>query len=255
MTEPSRSQRARTLPYALRHPRRLLRYARCQVRDGLLGLRPFDHLSYYRVAMRAGAARSPELAVGSRTHEEWLRHGQFQFDYLLGHELQQSDRVLEIGCGNLRAGRLFIDYLDPGNYYGLDISPDILLAAQRTLVEYGLQAKLPHLFVVSDLTFSFLPSSHFSIVHAHSVFSHSPIDVIDQCLAHVGRIMVPGAFFDFTFHKTEGTEHHLLGWAYYYRSETLLALARSHGLEARVMTDWQQLGGLQSKIRVTMPGH
>ena len=32
-------------------------------------------------------------------------------------------RMLEIGCGNLRAGRLFIDYLDAGDYYGIDISP------------------------------------------------------------------------------------------------------------------------------------
>ena len=40
-------------------------------------------------------------------------------------------RMLEIGCGNLRAGRLFIDHLDAGDYYGTDISPDILLAAQR----------------------------------------------------------------------------------------------------------------------------
>ena len=38
--------------------------------------------------------------------------------------------MLEIGCGNLRAGHLFIGYLDAGNYYGIDISPDILLAAQ-----------------------------------------------------------------------------------------------------------------------------
>jgi hypothetical protein len=33
---------------------------------------------------------------------------------------------------------LFIDYLDPCGYYGIDISPDILLAAQRTLADLGL---------------------------------------------------------------------------------------------------------------------
>jgi SAM-dependent methyltransferase len=232
------------LGYALRHPRRALRYARH---------RGSDHLSYYRAAMRSGAARSPELAVGSRNREAWLKHGQLQFDYLLGHGLRPSDRMLEIGCGNLRAGRLFIDYLDPGNYYGLDISPDILLAAQRTLAEFGLQVKLPHLVLVSDLTFGFLPSSHFSVVHAHSVFSHSPIDVISECLAHVGRIMAPGAIFDFTFNRTDGAEHHELGFRFYYRSETLLALARSHGLDARIMTDWKQHGGPQTKVRVTLP--
>jgi SAM-dependent methyltransferase len=249
---PDRSRLSYQMGYALQHPRRVLRYARCRGRDALLGLRPFDHLSYYRAAMRSGTARNPELAVGSRNREEWLKHGQLQFDYLLGHGLQRSDRLLEIGCGNLRAGRLFIEYLDTGNYYGLDISPDILVAGQRTLAEFGLQAKLPHLVVVSDLTFDFLPASHFSVVHAHSVFSHSPLHVVSECLAHVGRIMAPGALFDFTFHKTDRAEHHLLGWAYYYRSETLLDLARSHGLDGRVMTDWKEFGGPQSKIRLTL---
>jgi SAM-dependent methyltransferase len=240
--------------YALRHPRRALRYVRYQGRDALPGPGSFDHLRYYRAAMRSGTARSPERAVGSRNREEWLRHGRLQFDYLMRHGLRPSDRMLEIGCGNLRAGRLFIDYLDPGNYHGLDISPDILLAAQRTVAEFGLQDKLPHLALVSDLTFGFLPSSRFSVVHAHSVFSHSPLRVISECLAHVGRVMAPGGRFDFTFHQTDGAEHHLLGWAYYYRSETLLALARSHGLDACVMTDWKQFGGPQTKIRVTRPG-
>jgi hypothetical protein len=222
VTGSGRSRLSFKTGYALRHPRRALRYARHRGLV-LLGLRSFDHISYYRAAMRSGAARSPERAVGSRNREEWLNHGQLQFDYLLGHGLRPSDWMMEIGCGNLRAGRLFIDYLDTGTYYGLDISPDILLAAQRTLAEFGLQAKLPHLVLVSDLTFNFLPSSHFSVVHAHSVFSHSPIHVISECLAHVGRVMAPGAIFDFTFHRTDGAEHHLLGWAFYYRSETLLA--------------------------------
>ena len=35
-----------------------------------------------------------------------------QFDYLVKHGLRPADRILEIGCGNLRAGRLLIDYLD-----------------------------------------------------------------------------------------------------------------------------------------------
>ncbi len=80
----------------------------------------------------------------------------------------------------------------PGNYYGLDISPEILLAAQDTVAEYGLQAKLPHLTLVRDLRFAFLPDGQFDVIHAHSVFSHSPIEVIDECLAHVGRVMAPG---------------------------------------------------------------
>ena len=160
--------------------------------------------------------------------------------------------MLEIGCGDLRAGRLFIDYLDPGNYYGIDISPDILLAAQNTLSEAGLQDKVPHLTLVRDLKLAFLPPAHFDVVHAHSVFSHSPIAVIDECLANVGRVMAPGGLFDFTFDRTDGAEHHVLREDFYYRTQTLTDLAATHGLTARFMDDWEELPHKQSKIRVTL---
>jgi nicotinamidase-related amidase len=90
-------------------------------------------------------------------------------------------------------------------------------------------------------------------VHAHSVFSHSPIGVIDECFAHVGRVMAPGAFFDFTFDKTEGAEHQVLREDFYYRTQTLIDLAAKHGLHAVYMADWDDTGHAQSKIRVTLP--
>lgn len=254
MAEHDRSRLTFKVGYALRHPKRVVPYARRRGRDALLSLRSPDHVSYYRAVMRSDTARCPEAAVGSQTRESWLKLGQMQFDYLLGHGLVPQDRMLEIGCGNLRAGRLFIGYLDPGNYYGLDISPEILRAAQRTVVDFGLQGKLPHLTQVNDLTFDFLPAAAFSVVHAHSVFSHSPLEVIDECLANVGRVMTSDGVFDFTFDQTDGTEHHVLREDFYYRAESLVDLAAKHGLRARVMADWATLGHPQAKIRVTHPG-
>ena len=252
--ERDRSNLAYLVRYAIRHPSRITSHARRFGRDRWLRLRTSDHVGYYRAVMRADVARKgAEGAVGSASHERWLRLGLLQFDYLVGHGLQPSDRMLEIGCGNLRAGWRFIEYLDAGNYYGIDISPDILLAAQETLVEHGLQPKVPYLTPVRNLTFSFLPDGHFDVVHAHSVFSHSPIDVIDECLANVGRILRPGGFLDFTFDRTEGAEHNVLREDFYYRTETLIALATRHGLDARFMDDWERLPHKQSKIRVSMP--
>ena len=251
MPDRDRSRLSYKVSYALRHPGRVVPYARRRGRDALLRLKSADHVSYYRRVMKSDAARCAEAAVGSHTHESWLQIGQLQFDYLVSHGLQPGDRMLEIGCGNLRAGRFFIDYLDPGNYYGIDISPDILLAAQRTVVEFGLQAKLPHLMLVEDLRLDFLPPQKFTVVHAHSVFSHSPPRVIDECLAHVGRVMTADAIFDFTFDKTEGAEHQVLHEDFYYRTETLTGLANSHGLDAQYMADWAETGHPQSRIRVT----
>jgi len=91
------------------------------------------------------------------------------------------------------------------------------------------------------------------VVHAHSVFSHSPIEVIEECFAHVGRIMKPDGWFDFTFDRTEGKEHHVLREDFYYRTETLVDLAAEYGLHATFMEDWERLPHKQSKIRITLP--
>ncbi|MET9735474.1 class I SAM-dependent methyltransferase [Streptomyces sp. NPDC006458] len=250
----NRARLVHKLRYARSHPDRIWPYLRRLARDWRLRLTTRGHTAYYRGVMKADTAKSTTGAVGSATRERWLALGQMQFDYLVRHGLTPQDRMLEIGCGNLRAGWRFIEHLEPGHYHGLDISPDILLAAADTLAERGLQDRLPRLILVRDLRLEALPASYFTVVHAHSVFSHSPIEVIDECLAHVGRVMAPGAFFDFTFDRTEGREHHVLREDFYYRTETLTALAERHGFTARLMEDWEELPHKQSKIRLTRPG-
>ena len=246
-----RTRLAHKLRYAAGHPRRIPRHLRRAGRDRWLAWKHRDHVSYYRAVMASDTRRDPEAAVGSGSHESWLALGELQFTYLTGHGLEPGSRMLDIGCGNLRAGWRFIDHLEAGHYYGIDISPDILVAAKRTVAERGLQEKLPHLTLTKDLTFDFLPAAHFDVVHAHSVFSHSPLEVIGECFAHVGRILAPQGFFDFTFDRTTGTEHQVLREDFYYRTETLVALAARHGLHARFMDDWERRGHGQSKIRVT----
>ena len=251
VTTKNRANPLYQIQYAVRNPGKVVPYARRLARDLVLRVRARDHVSYYRAVMKSDTARSAEAAVGSKSHDRWLALGKMQFDYLLEHGLEPTDRMLEIGCGNLRAGRLFIDYLDAGNYYGIDISPDILVAAQQTLATHGLQDKLPHLTPTRDLRFAFLPDAYFTVAHAHSVFSHSPLHVIEECFAHIGRVLAPGGFFDFTFDRTEGREHQVLHEDFYYRTETLVKLAERYGLRGQFMDDWEKRPHGQSKIRIT----
>lgn len=252
----NRSRPGHKVRYALRHPQRVLPYLRRAGRDGWLRFRHRgSHIAYYRAVMASDTARSPEAAVGGApSHDRWLAIGQLQYDYLVRHGLKPQDRMLEIGCGNLRAGWRFIEHLEPGHYVGIDISPDILIEAKKTLVHYGLQDKMPYLTPVDNLTLDFLPDAWFTVVHAHSVFSHSPLEVIDECLSHVGRVLAPGGFFDFTYDRTEGSEHQVLGEDFYYRTQTLIRLAEKHGLVAGFMDDWERLPHSQSKLRVSHPG-
>ena len=209
-----------------------------------------DHVGYYRAVMQDTINRGEATAVGDRASDRWRRGGKRQLDYLVAHGLRPSHRLLDIGCGNLRAGRRFIGYLDAGNYYGIDISPEAILAAQGTLADEGLADKLPHLTVVDDLTFAFLPTAIFDVVHAHSVFSHSPLSVIDECFANVARVLTPDGAFYFTFNRADGRERTALQEDFYYRTETLVDAAGKHGLAAEFMTDWEQRAHVQSMVRV-----
>ncbi|MEO3973207.1 class I SAM-dependent methyltransferase [Streptomyces sp. CAU 1734] len=246
----NRSSLVHKVRYAAANPARVGPYVKRAARDRWLAFKHRDHVSYYRAVMASDTRRNPEAAVGSRTHDRWLALGKMQFDYLRGHDLAPEDRMLDIGCGNLRAGWHFIDYLNPGNYYGIDISPDILMSAKETLTGRGLQDKVPHLTITQNLTLDFLPDAYFDVVHAHSVFSHSPLGVIEECFAHVGRVLAPGGHFDFTFDRTTGTEHQVLREDFYYRTETLITLAAEYGLKGTFMDDWEKLGHGQSKIRL-----
>jgi SAM-dependent methyltransferase len=251
MATQNRSALSYKIAFAARHPGQVLPYLRRVAVDARLRAGTHDHVSYYRAVMRYKAGRSLDLAVGSRSPEQGAEFGQMQFDYLAGHGLGPASRLLEIGCGNLRAGRFLIGYLDTGNYYGIDISPDVLLSAQRVITENRLQDKLPRLVYTSDLRFEFLPAGHFDAIHANSVFTHCPIGLIEECFAHVGRIMTPGGFFDFTFYRAEDTEYQVHHEDFYYRTATLTSLAGRYGLTARLMDDWLDPWDQQPKIRIT----
>ena len=56
----------------------------------------------------------------------------------------------------------------------------------------GQVAPFIRLAFTTDLTLAFLPARYFNVVHANSVFTHCPIEIIEECFAPVGRrLMAP----------------------------------------------------------------
>jgi len=220
-------------------------------RDTLLRLRyRGDHIAYYRAVMQDTVRKGAARAVDNPDRKHWRKGGKEQFEYLIKHGLQPNHKLLEIGCGNLRAGYRFIQYLDADNYYGTEISPEVLERARETLDREGGAEKRPHLTLVDNMRFEFLADACIDVVHAHSVFSHSPLSVIEECPRHLPHILRPGGQFFFTFNRTDGKERNVLREDFYYRTETLIDLARRCGLNAEFMHDWEELEQRQSMLRV-----
>jgi len=126
------------------------------------------------------------------------------FQFLVDHGLQRDHRMLDVGCGMLRGGLHFIEYLDPEGYVGIDISQGVIDVARQSVPERGLEARKPRLLVTGDLKFGEFADEAFDVLLAQSVFTHLPAQYIEECMAHVGRVLRPAGVFWFTFKLAAG---------------------------------------------------
>jgi SAM-dependent methyltransferase len=140
----------------------------------------------------------------------WDEIGTLQIEFLKAHGLAPSDIVIDIGCGCLRGGVHFIDYLDAGNYHGIDLSAALLDAGYDVeLAGLGLQDKLPRSNLLADGQFGFDHfGKRFDVALAQSVFTHLPLNHIRLCLHRLAATMRPGGRLFATFF--EAPEHHPL---------------------------------------------
>lgn len=127
----------------------------------------------------------------------WDQIGQLQFAYLRGQGLLPDMRLLDLGCGCLRGGVHFIRYLNAGNYYGIDLSQQLLDAGYDIeLKREGLQERMPRQNLRQSGGFEAAPFGvSFDAALAVSVFTHLPLNHIRLCLARLAGTMEPGACF------------------------------------------------------------
>jgi SAM-dependent methyltransferase len=151
---------------------------------------------YYDLAMvaREVAAGRHREAVGG----QWDQLGKLQIDFLRTHGLTPTCTLVDIGCGCLRAGVHIVDFLDPGHYFGIDISNDLLRAGYDIEIRsLGLDSKLPCENIVCDGDFKFdkFPAV-FDFAIAQSLFTHLPVSHVQVCLSRLAlKMHVTGVLF------------------------------------------------------------
>ena len=134
------------------------------------------------------------LSVGGM----WKKIGELQFTFIVNQGLQQHHKLLDVGCGALRGGRHFINYLDKGNYYGIDADDDLVDCAHRELEEHKLTDKNPTIVRRSNFGFTVF-DTEFDYAIAISVFTHIPLNDIIKCLIRMEKALKSGGVFYATF--------------------------------------------------------
>jgi SAM-dependent methyltransferase len=125
----------------------------------------------------------------------WDAAGQLQLDYLIAAGLTPRSRVLDIGCGALRAGRKIIAYLNAGNYYGIDSDRQQLDAGLAlALAPPSLASRCPRENLSHSAKFRHLhltePQIDFGI--CVSVMRGLSIAHVQVCLERVAPYFKPG---------------------------------------------------------------
>lgn len=130
-----------------------------------------------------------------RVGGHWDELGELQLRFMIDRGLKPEERLLDVGCGALRAGRWFVDYLDPGHYYGIDINESLLDAGYEQELTDAQRARLPrdHLRATDRFACDFGVLFDFAI--AQSLFTHISLNQIRLCLHRVAAVMSPDGRF------------------------------------------------------------
>jgi SAM-dependent methyltransferase len=160
------------------------------------------------------------------------------FNLLTCVGLRQHHRLLDIGCGSLRSGRLLIPYLDPGKYIGVEPNKRAVIdGIAHELGDDIIQIKKPVFSYKASLE-EFDAPLELDYAVAQSIFSHTSKSMLDGWLADVAAHMRDtGALFA-TFLRGN-VDYAGEDWVYpgcvKYRIETMRQLACKHGFSFELL--------------------
>lgn len=178
----------------------------------------------------------------------WDEIGRLQFDFLVAQGLRPPHCLLDIACGSLRGGVHFINYLNPGNYLGIEKEPALVtLGIEKELGQTTFDLKRPE-FVISDcfVFHKFSKRPHLSL--AQSLFTHLVPDDIVMCLDNLRRFVEPGHILYATFNagdtSTNINRSHARA-SFRYSKREMAGFGERHGWKATFIGDWNHPRGQQ----------
>jgi SAM-dependent methyltransferase len=190
---------------------------------------------------------SPENRAGARNYRAWVGPvSRFdtisaqQFGLLTLGGLRDRHTMLDIGCGSLRAGRLFITYLQPGHYYGLE--------PEKWVLEEGIREMLGQEFIdlrqptfSHDANFTLTDFGQtFDFLLAQSIFSHTTRDQMERCFSEARKVVHPESKFFATFVPGD-VDYDGDEWVYpgivHFRVKTMREVAAEHGFTMQLL-EW-----------------
>ena len=156
------------------------------------------------------------------------------FNLLTCLGLRSNHRLLDIGCGSLRVGRLLIPYLEAGNYIGADPNDWLINDALQNEIGFDvLEIKKPR-FIIDDNLNKEIEFLNIDFAIAQSVFSHGSLKINEDWIASTASHLNNNGILLATYFRDvndyEGNEWVYPGYTT-FRNQTMKNLVEKYGLK------------------------
>ncbi len=172
----------------------------------------------------------------------WKQARAFQFQFLKDQGLEKTDKLMDIGCGTLRGGIPMIQYLDEGNYYGMDVRDEVLEEGRDEIRIAKLADKNPNLISFNHFSEVEL-NVKFNVMFAYSVLIHLEDQIAESCFQFVSKSLADNGVFYANVNIAEHADGNWVGFPIVFRSHEFYAnLAAKNGMKVDIMGSVLELG-------------
>lgn len=172
---------------------------------------------------RAEALAANGVFLGGPARD-FERLGRLQFATLVEHGLWPDSKVIDIGCGALRAGYWLLHFLEPGCYFGLEPNREMVELGIREFLEpHLLERAQPRWAHNEDFDFNVF-GVQFDFFLARSIWTHASKRQISKMLDGFVATAAPTAVMLASYFKkpriSRGEKREYLGDEWVGRSHT-----------------------------------
>ena len=161
---------------------------------------------------------------------------------MIDQGLKPNDVFFDIACGSLRGGARFIDFLDPGRYFGVDKYVELIIYGVACELGIARYSERKPRFLVSDIFEFGKLGVQPTFAIAQSLFTHLIDREILCCLSNLREVAASGCRFFATFHEVgsefpNASASHSCDYFAYTRSQ-MENFGISTGWEPRYVGEW-----------------
>lgn len=184
--------------------------------------------------------------------DEYIARGRTLFEYIKAHGLKPEHRFLDYGCGVLRTALPLIQYLDDGNYIGVDISGERLKKGRFFLGQNGIEDERYQVLKISDCRLHELAEYRFDFIWAMSVINHMPAKDIRTMLKAMRGLLAADGQYLFVFDVAD-RPYRLRIKDWWHDEATMRRWCEEAGFAFEILSDYKEEADFVRMARVTIP--